>query len=160
VTASTRFLEPFRPALAAALATAALAVAVLPVGAATQSYSYRVELAGTAKKRHAHAGNVDWECRGKYCIASARGGNVSVRGCRELVSQVGRVVSYRSEIKHLGGDQIDECNAVLASDTSPPKGAPGKAAGLAATAARPDSPPRVTTEELTFTGVHNWSPVK
>jgi len=154
VTPSTRLLNPLSAALAV------LAAAVFPAAAAAQSYSYRVELAETAKRSQVRAGNVNWECRGKYCVASARGGNVSVRGCRELAGQVGRVISYRSEIKQLESGQIDECNAVVASKASPPKGAPGTTAGLAATASRPDSPARVTTEELTFTGVHSWSPAR
>lgn len=160
MTPSTRLLDLIGPALAAALAAATLAAAAFPAAAATQSYSYRVELAETAKKSQVRAGNVNWECRGKHCIASARGGNVSVRGCRELADQVGRVVSYRSEIKQLEGDQLDECNAVLADKGSRPESEPGKTTGLAATATRPASPPRVTTEELTFTGVHDWSPAR
>jgi len=160
VTPSTRLLNPPRPVLAAALAAAAFIAAVSSAAYAAQSYSYRVELAETAKKSRVRAGNVNWECLGKYCIANARGGNVSVGGCRELAGQVGRVTSYRSEIKQLDGDQLDECNAVLAAGTSSPKNAPGKTTGLAATAARPESPPRVTTEELTFTGVHDWNPAR
>lgn len=139
---------------------AVLAAAAFPAAAATTSYSYRVELAGTATKSHAHAGNVDWECRGRYCIASARGGNVSVRGCRELASQVGRVVSYRSEIKQLAGDQIDECNAAVASAKSPPEHASTTAGAAAGRTKQPEGPARVTTEELTFTGVHKWNPAK
>ena len=160
MTSTTCLLSPFRPALAATLSAAALIATVLPVVHAAESYSYRVELVETAPKSRVRAGNVNWECRGKYCVANARGGNVSVRGCRELAGQVGRVTSYRSEIKQLDGGQLDECNAVLTSGTPSPENAPGKTTGLAATAARPASPPHVTTEELTFTGVHDWSPAR
>jgi hypothetical protein len=148
----------FRPALTGAIVAAAIAAAFTPGSAAAQAYPYRVELADTAKKSHAHAGNVDWECRGRICVAAARGGNVSVRGCRELASQVGRVVSYRSEIKHLEETQIEACNAVL-SDAGATAARP---AGGGATAAgqKQDPPTRVTTEELTFTGVHDWSPAR
>lgn len=147
-----------RPALSAGLVAAALVAAAWPAEAATKSYSYRVELAETAKKSQARAGGVTWACRGRYCITSAPGGNVSVRGCRELAGQVGRIISYRSEIKELGGDQIDACNAVP-SDAGSERRTPVATAGPAATATRPE-PPRVTTEELTFTGVHNWSPAR
>ncbi|MGB8436454.1 MAG: hypothetical protein WCE38_19575 [Burkholderiales bacterium] len=146
--------------LAAALAAVTLAAASSPAVAATTSYSYRVELAGSATKSRVHAGGVDWECRSKYCIASAPGGNVSVRGCKELASQVGRVVSYRSEIKQLAGDQIDQCNAAVASAKPPPGRAPTTAGGTAEMAKQPERPARVTTEELTFTGVHKWNPAK
>jgi len=166
--------------LSAGLVAAALAAAALTAAADTKSYSYRVELAATAAKSQVRAGNVDWACRGKYCVASARGGNVSVRGCRELASQVGRVVSYRSEIKKLDADDIDACNATSASEKSSPKRATAAAASSTAasptassptasspSAARPTAatkppagPSRVTTEELTFTGVHNWSPAR
>jgi hypothetical protein len=148
-----RLLGTIHPVLTGAIAAAAVAAAVLSGPAVAQTYPYRVELANTAKKARAHAGNVDWECRGKLCVSAAPGGNVSVRGCRELASQVGQVVSYRSKIKHLEDKQIEACNAVLAE--AGPTAAP-QATGSAATAA----PARVTTEELTFTGVHEWSPAK
>jgi hypothetical protein len=148
-----------RPTLTGALAAAAIAAAVLSATAAAQSYPYRVELAETAKKPHVRAGNVDWECRGKYCVATARGGNVSVRGCRELARQVGQVVSYRSEIKHLEDKQIEACNAVLA-DAGSTAGPQAGSASAAVAGQKPDAPARVVTEELTFTGVHDWSPAK
>jgi hypothetical protein len=154
---TTRLPGTIRPALIAALAAAAIAAGALPAAAADQSYPYRVELANTAKKLHVRAGNVDWECRGRYCVAAARGGNVSVRGCRELASQVGRVVSYRSEIKHLEATQIEACNAVLA-DAASTTGSPAKSGSAAVAGQKPDAPAHVTTEELTFTGVHNWGP--
>lgn len=113
-------------------------------------YSYRVELAETAGKSRVHAGNVVWECRARYCIAAARGGNVSVKGCRELAAQVGQVVSYRSEIKHLDKEQLEACNTAAAA-------APER---TAAQAKAPEAPTRVTTEELTYTGVHQWNPAK
>lgn len=160
MTLPIRLPSPIRPALAAAVAAVTLAAAAFSAAAATTSYSYRAELAGTATKSRVYAGGVDWECRGKYCIASARGGNVSVRGCRELAGQVGRVVSYRSEIKQLAGDQIDECNAAVASAKSLPERAPTTAGGTAERAKEPERPARVTTEELTFTGVHKWNPAK
>jgi hypothetical protein len=160
VTSPIRLPNPIRPALTAAVAAVTLAAASFSAAAATNSYSYRVELAGAATKSHVHAGGVDWECRGTYCIASARGGNVSVRGCKELASQVGRVVSYRSEIKQLAGEQIDECNAAVASAKPPPGRAATTAGGAAEMAKQPERPARVTTEELTFTGVHKWNPAK
>jgi len=122
----------------------------------SKTYTYRVELAESARKAQVRAGNVNWECRGKLCVASAHGGNVSVRGCRELAGQVGRVVSYRSEIKALGAEQIDVCNALLADAGGRPP--PSRAAADAPE--RRDVPARVTTEELTFTGVHSWSPAR
>lgn len=160
MTSPTRLSRPTRPALAAALAAVTLAAGSFSAAAATTSYSYRVELAGTAIKSRAHAGGVDWECRARYCVASAPGGNVSVRGCRELASQVGRVVSYRSEIKQLASDQIDECNAAVASAKAPLERAATTAGGTAEAAKQPERPARVTTDELTFTGVHKWNPAK
>ena len=132
-------------ALAATLAAGAAA-------AETKVYSYQVELAEPAKKSQVHAGNVLWECRAKQCVASARGGNVSVKGCRELAGQVGRVVSYASEIKHLGKEQLDVCNALAERAVA--------AQAATATTAAKQSPSRVTTEELTYTGVHQWNPAR
>ena len=144
-----------RPLLSAGILAAALAAGVGPAAAETKVYSYRVELAETAKNSQVRAGNVVWECRAKYCIAAARGGNVSVKGCSELAGQVGRVVSYRSEIKHLGKEQLEACNAiaVAAEGASPERTA-------AAGEKQPEPPSRVTTEELTYTGVHQWNPAK
>lgn len=160
MTLPIRLTSPNRPALLAGLAAAALAAAVLPATAATQSYSYRVELAASATQAQVRAGGVNWECRGKFCIASARGGNVTVRGCRELASQVGRVVSYRSEIKQLGGEDIDACNVAVGFKASTPQGEPTPTAAPTPAAKQPESRSSVTTEELTFTGVHKWSPAK
>jgi len=142
--------------LAAAAGVVALALTAAPSGLAAdaKTYIYRVELADTARKAKVRAGNVNWECRGRLCVTSAPGGNVSVRGCRELAGQVGRVVSYRSEIKALEGEQLEVCNAVLAESG---RGTPGAAGD--ATAKR-EGPSRVTTDELTFTGVHSWSPAR
>ena len=160
MTSSIRILCPIRPTLTAGLLAALLVAAAFPVGAATRNYSYRVELAGAAMKTKVRAGNVNWECRGKFCVASARGGNVSVSGCQELAGQVGRVVSYRSDIKQLGAADIDACNAAIAAAGSPPTRKPSAAAGTTAAAKPAERPARVTTEELTFTGVHNWSPAR
>ncbi len=160
MTPPTRSRRPIRLALLAGLAAGTLGSAALPAAAATQSYSYRVELATTAKKARVRAGNVDWECRGRYCIASARGGNVSVRGCQELASQVGRVTSYRSEIKHLSGEQLDACNDAIAAESASPERAHTASSGSPAAAKSPEPPSHVTTDELTFTGVHKWSPAR
>jgi hypothetical protein len=159
VTPSNRILYPNRPSLTAGLAAVVLAVAVFPADAATKNYSYRVELARTATKSQVRAGNVNWECRGKFCVASARGGNVSVRGCQELAGQVGRVVAYRSEIKQLGAADLDACNAAIAAGSPPTRKSPA-AAGKAAAATPAERPSHVTTGELTFTGVHNWRPTR
>jgi hypothetical protein len=158
VTLATGLRLAIRPALFAGPVVAALISAGF-AAAETKTYSYRVELAETAKKKQVHAGGVVWECRARYCIAAARGGNVSVRGCRELASQVGRVVSYRSEIKRLEGEQIDACNTVLAAGGNAKSSAttPVSATGPAKQA---ESPARVTTQPLMFTGVHNWSPAR
>jgi len=151
VTPSIGFLPPARPLLSAGILAVALAAGAGSAAAESKAYSYRVELAETAKKSQVRAGNVVWECRAKYCIASARGGNVSVKGCRELAAQVGKVVSYRSEIKHLGKEQLEVCNAA-AAEASPEH--------AAAAAKQAESPSRVTTDELTYTGVHQWNPAK
>lgn len=160
MTLSTRIFFPNRPTLTAGLVVAVLAAAVFPVAAATKNYSYRVELARAATKSQVRAGNVNWECRGKYCVASARGGNVSVRGCQELASQVGRIVSYRSDIKQLGAADIDACNATIAAAGAQPTRKPSVPTRTIAAAKPAERPSRVTTEELTFTGVHNWSPTR
>ena len=143
-------------AATAGIVAVGLSMSAASLAADTKTYTYRVELTETARKAQVRAGNVNWECRDKLCVASARGGNVSVRGCRELAGQVGRVVSYRSEIRALGAEQIDVCNAVLADASRRPR-TPETAAGAPA---RRDTPTRVTTEELTFTGVHSWSPAR
>ena len=144
---------PIRPLLSAGVLTVALVAGAGSAAAESKVYSYRVELAETAKKTQVRAGGVIWECRARYCIAAARGGNVSVKGCRELADQVGKVVSYRSEIKHLAKEQLEACNAVLAAAATP-------AGAAAAVAKQPEPPSRVTTEELTYTGVHQWNPAK
>lgn len=148
-------------------ALAALLLVAAPLGADAQSrrYGYRVELAETAKKNEVRAGGVTWQCRQKICIAQGRGGNVSVRGCTELARQVGRVVTYRSEIKQLADEQLAACNAEAAAGPRSPlaaagvrkPSAPASAAPAAAAPARAAAPapaPRVTTQELSFTGVH------
>jgi hypothetical protein len=143
-------------AATAGIVAGALTMPTAALAADSKAYIYRVELAETTRKAQVRAGNVKWECRGKHCVASAHGGSVSVRGCRELAGQVGRVVSYRSEIKALGAEQIDVCNAALA-DAGSRSRAPEAAANAPA---KRDAPTRVTTEELTFTGVHSWSPAR
>jgi hypothetical protein len=70
------------------------------------------------------------------------------------------VVTYRSEIKKLDGEQIDACNAELSEAKSPSEVTPAATGGSAAAAKQPERPARVTTDELTFTGVHKWSPAK
>jgi hypothetical protein len=136
-------------ALAAALL---LAGAPLGAGAQSKSYAYRADLAENAKLAEVRAGGVVWQCRAKLCVANARGGNVSVRGCTELARQVGRVVGYRSEIKRLADEQLAACNAEAVAGR--PKPAPRTAASASAKASAPARMPHVTTEELTFTGVH------
>ncbi|MCC6611226.1 MAG: hypothetical protein IT515_16335 [Burkholderiales bacterium] len=137
--------------LPAVLAAILLAGAPLTAGAQSKRYAYRAELAENAKRTEVRAAGVVWRCHGKVCVAHGRGGNVSVRGCTELARQVGRVVGYRSEIKHLADDQLAACNAEAAAgqktSAPPPVAAP-------AMAAAPVRMPRVVTEELTFTGVH------
>jgi hypothetical protein len=141
-----------------AAALAAFFLAAAPLGAADQpkSYAYRADLAESTKKAEVRAGGVVWQCRAKYCVANARGGNVSVRGCTELARQVGRIVSYRSDIKLLADEQLTACNAqAMAARPAPaPARRTTTTAAASAKAAAPYRMPQVTTEELTFTGVH------
>jgi hypothetical protein len=139
-----------------AAALAAFFLAAAPLGAADQpkSYAYRADLAESTKKAEVHAGGVVWQCRAKYCIANARGGNVSVRGCTELARQVGRIVSYRSDIKRLADEQLTACNAEAVAARPTPARRTTTTAAASAKAAAPYRMPQVTTDELTFTGVH------
>jgi len=136
-----------------AAALAAIVLAAAPPGAAAQSksHAYRADLAETTTKTEVRAGGTVWQCRGKHCVANARGGNVTVRGCTQLARQVGRVVEYRSDIKRLADDQLAACNAEATAGPRPPAATAAAAAGKPATPARKA---RVSTDELTFTGVH------
>ena len=148
--------------LPAVLAAFLLAAVPFPAAAEIKRYFYRVDLAEDARASGVRAGGVTWECRGKRCVARGRGGNVSVRGCTDLARQVGRVLAYRSEIKSLADDQLAACNAAATAARQPvakmppaaPAAVPPAAPTKAATTAAAPRPRRVTTDELTFTGVY------
>jgi hypothetical protein len=118
-----------------------LAAAADLVHAQAKVYGYEAELAQPARRAAVAAGGVKWSCSGARCTASGRGGNVSVRGCSQLARAVGPVTAYRSEVKSLAAADLRECNRLALG------------AGAAKAAQAPARPQRVTTPEITFTGI-------
>jgi hypothetical protein len=89
----------------AALATAALATSAMaePVVAKLQSPA-----PGAAKPV---AGGAVFECLGDVCAARAPSSDTSgLRGCKDLVRQMGAVTSYGASARQLSADQLAECN--------------------------------------------------
>ena len=89
----------------AALATAALATSALaePVVAKLQA-----PLSGAVKPV---AGGAVFDCLGDVCAArSPAMDTAGVRGCKDLVRQVGAVSAFGPGSKQLSADQLTECN--------------------------------------------------
>jgi hypothetical protein len=111
--------------------------------AQARTFAYEADLAQATKRSAVTAGGVAWSCADTRCVASGRGGNVSVGGCSQLARVVGPITRYRSEIKVLAEPGVRECNRIAQ--------AAGDATAKAAKGAA--SPQRATTPEIVFTGV-------
>jgi hypothetical protein len=135
----------------AIVACVAATVLAAPGHAQNRRYAYEAELAAAAKAGAARAGGVDWECAGTRCMAEARGGAVSVRGCSELARAVGPVRRYASEIRSLGEKELVECNGAVAAAGTP--AAPAAPAAAAKATAPKAAGGRIVTPEMTYTGV-------
>jgi hypothetical protein len=58
------------------------------------------------------AGGAVFECLGDVCAArSPAGDSAGLRGCKDLVRQVGPVASFGPASKPLGADELASCNA-------------------------------------------------
>ena len=58
------------------------------------------------------AGGAVFECLGEVCAARAPASDTAgLRGCKDLVRQVGAVTSFGLASKQLSADQLTECNS-------------------------------------------------
>jgi hypothetical protein len=95
-----RLTAAFAALTVTALATSAMAE---PVVAKLQS-----PVAGAPKPV---AGGAVFECLGAVCAAKAPGpDSAGLRGCKDLVRQVGAVEAFGPNSKQLSTDQVAECN--------------------------------------------------
>lgn len=93
----------------------AAAVAAVVAGALASSAMAAepvlAKLASAGKTAKPVAGGAVFECLGDVCAARTPSADtVSVRGCKELVRQVGAVTSYGPSSKQLSADQLARCN--------------------------------------------------
>jgi hypothetical protein len=91
------------------------ALAVLAAGAlATSAMAAEpviAKLSTSGKAARPLAGGAVFECLGDVCAARAPATDTAtVRGCKELVRQVGGVTSYGATTKPLTGEQLATCN--------------------------------------------------
>jgi hypothetical protein len=95
-----RFTAAFAALAAVAMATSAMAE---PVVAKLQAPA-----AGAVKPV---AGGAVFECLGDVCAARAPASDTAgLRGCKDLVRQVGAVTAFGPTSKQLSSDQLAECN--------------------------------------------------
>lgn len=91
-------------------AFAALAVAALATSAMAEPVVAKLAApaAGAVKPV---AGGAVFECLGDVCAARAPASDTAgLRGCKDLVRQVGAVSSFGPTSKPLSADQLTECN--------------------------------------------------
>ena len=91
-------------------ALAALAVSALATSAMAEPVVAKLQApaAGAVKPV---AGGAVFECLGDVCAARAPASDTGgLRGCKDLVRQVGAVASFGAGSKTLSADQLAECN--------------------------------------------------
>jgi hypothetical protein len=91
-------------------AFAALAVAALATSAMAEPVVAKLA-APTSSAVKPVAGGAVFECLGDVCAARAPASDTAgLRGCKDLVRQVGAVSSFGPTTKQLSTDQLAECN--------------------------------------------------
>lgn len=91
-------------------ALAALAVSAVATAALAEPVIAKLQ-APTQGAVKPVAGGAVFECLGDVCAARTPSSDTSgVRGCKDLVRQVGGVVSFGPAAKQLSPDQLTECN--------------------------------------------------
>ena len=91
-------------------AVAALAVSALATSAMAEPVFAKLA-APTQGAVKPVAGDAVFECLGDVCAArSPASDTASVRGCRELVRQVGAVSAFGQSARQLSAEQLTECN--------------------------------------------------
>ena len=91
-------------------AVAALAVSALATSAMAEPVVAKLA-APTQGAVKPVAGDAVFECLGDVCAARAPSSDTSgLRGCKDLVRQVGGVVSFGPSAKQLSAEQLAECN--------------------------------------------------
>ena len=87
-------------------AAAALAF-VLPAAAGV--FTVTLEEPVTERTRHVADGAV-WICEGETCTADLKRSKVSVRACREIADEAGRLTAYSNGSDQLDAEELDRCN--------------------------------------------------
>lgn len=71
----------------------------------------------TAKLAEPVAENTDfvankavWQCEGDTCAAELRRKSPTVRSCKEVAGEIGKLVSFSSERGELDADDLEACN--------------------------------------------------
>jgi hypothetical protein len=94
-------------AFVAATAAAAL-VGVAAYAGPMTTYRAQLETPVTERTRVV-ASSVVWICEGNACTAQKEARNATVRQCKALAEEVGRISSFTSATQ-LSAEQIAECN--------------------------------------------------
>ena len=98
--------------LAAALASVTVAGMTLAAGAASAEPVVAKLQAPVPSSTKAVAGGAVFECLGDMCAARAPASESSgLRGCKDLVRQVGAVASFGPTSKPLSPDEVTACNS-------------------------------------------------
>jgi len=89
---------------------AAIAAGALATSAMAEPVIAKLATAGAGAAKPV-AGGAVFECLGDVCAARTPSGDTAtVRGCKELVRQMGAVNSFGMATKPLSADQISACN--------------------------------------------------
>jgi hypothetical protein len=90
---------------------AAIVGASLIATAGASPNIFRAELESpVAERTRVVASSVVWLCEGNTCLAQKDTRTVSVRQCRALAEEVGRIVSFGGAERQLTAEQVAECN--------------------------------------------------
>lgn len=103
-----------------AVRAAAIGLALFPAAAFPVTYYYSAQTSTTAHKQGpVAAGGIQWKCAGNRCTASGPWATPSVKSCRDLALQVGRITAFGHAKKYLGAGELLQCNAGIV--TAPPR---------------------------------------
>ncbi len=93
-----------------ALAIAALAIAI-PAAAST-SFTAKLE-APKASKERVTASKAVWVCEGDSCNATLNRKTATVRVCKKVASEVGRLTAFGTSASTLTAEELEACNAAV-----------------------------------------------
>ena len=75
--------------------------------------------APVAAKTKIVAGGSLWNCEGATCVAAQQSsGATSVRACKSLAKEVGRLTAFGAERVSFAAEQLSKCNAAAAAPSA------------------------------------------